>query len=145
MSTPHLRLTRIVRFEAAHRLVVEGWDDERNRRVYGKCAREGGHGHNYEVEVTIEGAVDPRTGFLCGRERLDEVLETELTARCDHRDLNRVVDDRVTTGENLALVFHSWLEPALAAAGMRLQRVRVHETPRNGFEARTEVDPSCKS
>ena len=129
-----VEVTRVVRFEAAHRLLVEEWSADENWRIYGKCSREGGHGHNYEVEVTVSGSVHPNTGFAVRRDRLDEVLSRELVQRCDHRDLNRVLPGVVTTGENLARMFFDWLEPALAAESIRLSRVRVFETPRNVFE-----------
>ena len=131
-------LTRVVRFEAAHRLLVEAWDADRNWAVFGKCSREGGHGHNYEVEFTIEGTPDPVTGLLIEREALDRELRERVVDRCDHRDLNRVLPGVVTTGENLARVFFEWVEPAFEGP-VRLQRVRVFETPRNVFDAVASV------
>lgn len=129
-----VRLTRRIRFEAAHRLYSPDLSPERNLEIYGKCAREGGHGHNYEVDVTVEGAVDPVTGLLIRREEFDRILRRGIYDRCDHRDLERVILDRVTTGENLARVFRDWIEADLGAAGVRLHRVRVHETARNVFD-----------
>jgi 6-pyruvoyltetrahydropterin/6-carboxytetrahydropterin synthase len=128
-----VRLTRVVRFEAAHRLCSSQLSDEQNRAVFGKCSRPGGHGHNYEVEVSIEGAVDPATGMVVAREHLDRLLREHLLQRVDHRNLNDVIE-LVTTGENLARLFHSWIQPAVPA-GMRLARVRVLETRRNRFES----------
>jgi len=129
-------VTRRVRFEAAHRLWSTRLDEDANARTYGKCSREGGHGHNYEVEVTVEGEPDPRTGLVVVREELDRVLATHLVERCDHRDLDRVIGpDTVSTGENLARIFFDWVEPWVPAPA-RLVRVRVHETPRNVFDAR---------
>lgn len=131
MST-RVRLTRVVRFEAAHRLVSVRLSDAQNLAVFGKCTRPGGHGHNYEVEVTFEGAVDPATGMVMAREQLDTLLREQLVQRVDHRNLNDVVD-LVTTGENLARLFHAWIEP-FVPRGTRLARVRVLETRRNRFE-----------
>lgn len=127
-----IRLTRRVRFEAAHRLVSEQLSDEENLAIYGKCARPGGHGHNYEVDVVLEGEPDPESGMLMPRHEMDERLKRALVDRVDHRDLNRVVDV-VTTGENLALVFRSWLAPEFTGRA-RLVGVVVHETARNRFE-----------
>ena len=127
-----MRLIRVFRFEAAHRLISPQLDDEANVRVYGKCARPGGHGHNDEVEVVLEGRPDPRTGMLLQRRELDRRVQERLLDRVDHRDLNAVVDD-ITTGENLARIFHDWLAPAFTD-GPRLLQVRVKETPRNRFE-----------
>ena len=132
--TARVRLTRRYRFEAAHRLVVEDWSAEQNWKVFGKCSREGGHGHNYEFEVTVEGEPDPRTGLVVVREEMDRRVRETVVDRCDHRDLNRVITDRVTTGENIARVFFDWLQP-LFDEQARLVRVRVFETERNVFDA----------
>ena len=128
-------VTRRVRFEAAHRLWSDALDDAANEATYGKCAREGGHGHNYEVEVTVTGEPDPCSGLVVVRAELDGVLEEHLVRRCDHRNLDRVIDSGVvSTGENLARIFFDWVEPHVPAPA-RLSRVRVFETPRNIFEA----------
>ncbi len=133
MST--VRLTRRVRFEAAHRLWSPQLDDAANRQVYGKCARDGGHGHNYEVEATLEGPVDERSGLLIVRADLDRILDEYLVSRCDHRNLDEVIGPGVvSTGENLARIFFEWVEPQIPAPA-RLARLRVYETPRNVFEA----------
>ena len=129
-----VRLTQRYRFEAAHRLVVPDWTPERNWEVFGKCSREGGHGHNYEVDVTVEGTPDPVTGLVAIRAEMDRVVNERVVDRCDHRDLNDVVRDHVTTGENLALVYFRWLEDAFSGPA-RLVRVRVFETERNVFDA----------
>jgi len=128
-------VTRRVRFEAAHRLWSTSLDTAANEATYGKCARDGGHGHNYEVEVTVEGEPDQRSGLLFVRSELDAVLEEHLVNRCDHRDLDRVIaDGEVSTGENLARIFFEWVEPHVPAPA-HLTRVRVFETPRNIFDA----------
>jgi 6-pyruvoyltetrahydropterin/6-carboxytetrahydropterin synthase len=113
-------------------------DEAANRQVYGKCARDGGHGHNYEVEVTLDGPVDEQTGLLIVRADLDRILAGHLVSRCDHRNLDDVIGpDEVSTGENLARIFFDWVEPQIPAPA-RLARLRVYETPRNVFEARAE-------
>lgn len=128
-------VTRRVRFEAAHRLWSTRLDDAGNEATYGKCSREGGHGHNYEVEVTVAGEPDPRSGLVVIRPELDAVIAEHLVDRCDHRDLDRVIGpDTVSTGENLARIFFDWLEPHVPSPA-RLTRVRVYETPRNIFDA----------
>jgi 6-pyruvoyltetrahydropterin/6-carboxytetrahydropterin synthase len=129
-----LQLTRVYRFEAAHRLVVPTLSAEENWEIFGKCSREGGHGHNYEVEVTLEGVPDPVSGLIAVRQEMDQEVRRRMVDRCDHRDLNRVLPDVVTTGENLAREFFRWLEPAFNGA-TRLVRVRVFETARNVFDA----------
>jgi 6-pyruvoyltetrahydropterin/6-carboxytetrahydropterin synthase len=128
-------VTRRVRFEAAHRLWSEMLDDASNEATYGKCSREGGHGHNYEVEVTVAGEPDPDSGLLVVRSELDAVLDEHLLRRCDHRNLDRVIGPgQVSTGENLARIFFDWVEPHVPRPA-RLERVRVFETPRNIFDA----------
>jgi 6-pyruvoyltetrahydropterin/6-carboxytetrahydropterin synthase len=129
---PTVRLTRVYRFEAAHRLVSARLSDAENTRVFGKCSRPGGHGHNYEIAVTLEGAADPRTGLLIGRAELDALVHEHLLMRVDHYNLNDVIDV-VTTGENLARVFWSWIAPRLPD-GARLVRLHVLETRNNRFE-----------
>ena len=128
-------VTRRVRFEAAHRLWSTVLDEAANEATYGKCAREGGHGHNYEVEVTVEGQPDPRSGLIVVRPELDAAIAEHLVDKCDHRDLDQVIGhDTVSTGENLARIFFDWLEPHVPSPA-RLARVRVYETPRNIFDA----------
>lgn len=135
MSAPlAVRLTRRYRFEAAHRLFAPTLSAAENWEIFGKCSREGGHGHNYEFEVTLEGVPDPRTGLVFEREAFDHEVRTRVVDRCDHRNLDDVITDRVTTGENIARVFFDWLEPVFRGTA-RLVRVRVYETPRNVFDA----------
>ena len=136
-----MRLTRRYRFEAAHRLVVDGWSAERNWEVYGKCSREGGHGHNYEIDVTVEGEPDPVTGLLIERAHMDRIVNERVVDRCDHRSLNDVLPGIVTTGENLAVEYFRWLEDAFDGRA-RLARVRVFETERNVFDAVALPTPS---
>ena len=129
-----MRLGRIYRFEAAHRLAMRGASDEENWRIYGKCSRDGGHGHNYEVQVVLRGVPHPDTGMVMDRGDMDRRVHEHLIERVDHRNLNDVIVD-VPTGEVLARVFHQWLEPAFCD-GPRLERVSVIETPRNRFDSR---------
>jgi len=126
-----VRVGRYYRFEAAHRLVAAQLSDEENRKIYGKCSREGGHGHNYEILVVFEGEPDPETGWIVDPGDADRTVEDVLLRRVDHRNLNEVVDE-VTTGENLARIFHSWLEPAFAEVAV-VASVELVETPRNRF------------
>jgi 6-pyruvoyltetrahydropterin/6-carboxytetrahydropterin synthase len=128
-----VELTRRYRFEAAHRLHTTLLSEDENQRVFGKCCRPGGHGHNYEVELTLRGRPDGMSGFLMSRQRMDALVEEHLLARVDHRNLNDVIDDVVTTGENLARRFHEWLRPVFDRPA-ELVRVRVRETPKNLFE-----------
>ncbi len=128
-----MRLARLYRFEAAHRLHTPWLTERENEEVYGKCARVGGHGHNYEIWVVFEGEVDPRTGLLLEREAVDRRVREALIERVDHHNLDEVVEG-VTTGERLARVFRRWLEAAFTD-GPAIERVELVETPRNRFVA----------
>ena len=128
------RVTRRYHFSAGHRLANPALDDEANDRVYGQCHRQ--HGHNYQVEVTVTAdEVDPATGMSIDLGIVDAAVERVLLKRVDHYDLSSTVaelDGVITTGENLAVAFWSWLEPALPPG--RLLRVAVVETDNNVFE-----------
>jgi 6-pyruvoyltetrahydropterin/6-carboxytetrahydropterin synthase len=130
-----MAVTRRYRFPAAHVLARPDFTPQRNLDTYGKCANPAGHGHDYGVEVTLSGPLDPRSGQIIEPETLDAIFEERIAARFGHRMLN---DDPafarcVPTAENLAQVIHAELAPALERAGRRLVRVRVLETRRNSF------------
>jgi 6-pyruvoyltetrahydropterin/6-carboxytetrahydropterin synthase len=129
-------LTRRYRFPAAHVLAHPSFTPEENRRIYGKCANPAGHGHNYGIEVSVTGPLDPHSGRIIEPEQLDAIFEARITARFGHRLLNAdpAFAERVPTAENLAQVIHGELAPAIESAGTaRLARVRVVETRRNSF------------
>jgi 6-pyruvoyltetrahydropterin/6-carboxytetrahydropterin synthase len=133
-------LTRTYHFSAGHRLASDALSDEDNARVYGQCYRQ--HGHNYLVEVTVAGEMDPATGFSADLVSLDATVERVLLDRVDHYDLSSTVpalEGVVTTGENLAREFWRWLAPALPAGSLR--RVAVVETDNNTFEYRGDAAP----
>lgn len=133
---PTVRATRRVHFSAAHRLYRPDWSDERNAQVFGDCANPNWHGHNYEVEVTVEGEIDPETGFVMDLKRLREVLEARVVGDVDHRNLNLEVpwlSGVNPTTENLTVAIWERLDGALPE-GISLARVVVHETPRNSVE-----------
>jgi len=134
-------LTRRYRFSAAHRLHNEALSAQENARIYGKCNSAYGHGHNYALEVTVAGAIDPATGMVCDIERLDRTVESEVVDRFDHTHLNLDVENfrtRVPTTENLCVEIFRLLAEKLDGAhrsgGTRLQRVRLEETSSNFFE-----------
>lgn len=127
------RLTRSFHFSAGHRLASAALSDDDNARLYGQCFRP--HGHNYTVEVTLTGTLDPTTGMAGDLGELDTTVARVLLDRVDHYDLSSAVpalDGVITTGENLARTFWGWLAPALPAG--RLVRVAVVETANNTFE-----------
>ena len=134
MSAPaEGRLTRSYHFSAAHRLESAALSADENARVYGQCFRP--HGHNYYVEVTVAGPVDPVTGMAGDLGELDATVKRVLLDRVDHYDLSTTVPALagvVTTGENLARAFWTWIAAALPPG--RLRRVAVVETANNVFE-----------
>jgi len=133
-----VRLTRSYHFSAGHRLASPALSDAENARVYGPCYRQ--HGHNYRVEVTLAGRVDPETGMAADLALLDTAVKRVILEPVDHHDLSGTVpalDGVITTGENLARAFWQWLEPALPPGS--LTRVAVIETDNNAFEYRGET------
>ena len=129
-----IELTRRYRFSASHRLHSPKLGDEENRRVYGKCDNPYGHGHNYALEVSVSGPVDPATGMIANLSELDAFVEREVLEDFDHRNLNEDVDafrEKVPTTENLCAEIYSRLRRFPAA---KLERVRLEETGLNSFE-----------
>jgi 6-pyruvoyltetrahydropterin/6-carboxytetrahydropterin synthase len=127
-----MRLTRVYDFCASHRLHSAALSDVENERVFGKCNHPNGHGHNYVVEITVEGAPDPRTGQLVPLGELDVVVDREVLQPFDHKNLNVDLPEFATenpTAENIARAIWRRLEANLPAG--RLHRVRLVETPRN--------------
>ena len=127
---PEMRLTRRVRFSAAHRYHRPEWSDERNRDTFGPCANPHGHGHDYLLEATVAGEVDPVTGFSVDLGVLDRVLREEVLEPLDHQHLNHAVPEfapggRVPTTENILLLL--WPRLAARLAPARLLRLRLHE------------------
>jgi 6-pyruvoyltetrahydropterin/6-carboxytetrahydropterin synthase len=122
-------LTRRRTFAAGHRYHREDWSDARNREVFGKCNFPHGHGHNYAVEITVAGPIDPETGMVINLVDLDHLL-SEVIEPLDHRFLNKEIPhfaSLVPTTENLALYLADQIRPRLN--GCRLSRVRLYEDP----------------
>ena len=123
-------LTRRAEFSASHYYHNPALTPEENQRIFGKCNNPHGHGHNYTLEVTVKGKVDPRTGFVVDLKELKEILEREVLSAMDHRFLNKEVPEfarAIPTTENLAIAVWQRLCPKLERA--ELHRVRVYETP----------------
>jgi len=121
-------LTRKAEFSAAHYYWNEAFSDEENVRTFGKCANRNGHGHNYTLEVTVEGSVDPVSGFVVDLKWLRDVIEREVLQVYDHRHLNLEVPEfknAIPTTENIAIAIWNRLAPSLESA--KLHRVRVYE------------------
>lgn len=133
---PRVRVTRRVHFSAAHRLFREEWSQERNERVFGDCSHPNWHGHNYELDVTVEGEIDPETGFVMDLKMLKERVRDRVISDLDHRNLNLDVpwlEGVLPTTENLVVALWNRLEPELPE-GVTLARLVLYETPRNYAE-----------
>jgi len=137
------RVTRRYAFSASHRLDSPVLEPEENRRIYGKCNNPYGHGHNYVVEVSARGPLDPISGRAVDTEVLDRLVECNVLARFDHRNLNTEVaafagTATVPTSENLAAEICRELKrqwrTAFPGEWPRLDRIRIAETARNIFE-----------
>jgi 6-pyruvoyltetrahydropterin/6-carboxytetrahydropterin synthase len=131
-----VRVTRRLHFAAAHRLGREDWSEARNLEVFGACASPNWHGHNYELDVTVEGDVDPETGFVLDLKVLRDLVERQVIGDLDHRNLNLDVgwlQGVNPTTENLVVAIWGRLADALGG-GARLVRLVLWETPRNYVE-----------
>ncbi len=127
-------VTRRYKFAAMHRLHTDRLSEEDNWKVFGKCNNPNGHGHNYVVLVTVQGAIQERTGLATDVDALDRIVRETVVARFDHHDLNRdpAFADKTTTGENLAILIWDLLVDKIPAG--RLANIGVIETRDNYFD-----------
>jgi 6-pyruvoyltetrahydropterin/6-carboxytetrahydropterin synthase len=128
-------ITRLLRFNAAHRVHNPALSDEENQRLFGKCNNPNWHGHNYTLEVTVEGPVDPRTGYVMDLGDLKAVANRELIDKLDHKNLNLDVPflaGTIPTTENLVLACWRVLAPLVTPA--RLRKLRLWETENHYVE-----------
>ncbi|TVP75571.1 MAG: 6-carboxytetrahydropterin synthase [Gemmatimonadales bacterium] len=133
---PRVQVTRHMHFSAAHRLFRPDWSDEENDRVFGDCANPQWHGHNYEIEVTVDGEIDPETGYVMDLKLLKDAIQGEVIDDVDHRNLNEQVSWLAgvnPTTENLVVAIWNRLAPALPDS-VELRRIVLRETPRNHVE-----------
>jgi 6-pyruvoyltetrahydropterin/6-carboxytetrahydropterin synthase len=125
-------ITRIEHFNAAHKLFNPAWSREKNEEVFGKCANENWHGHNFELFVTLKGEPDPDTGFVYDVKKLSIIVKEHVIDKLDHKNLNVDVDfmkDKLCSIENL--VIGIWNELTLhLPAGVQLHCLKLSETPR---------------
>ena len=130
----HVELGRRYRFAASHRLHTPHLSAAENYRVFGKCNNPHGHGHNYVLEVSFSGKIDPATGMIANLTDLDTFVERQVLEEFDHRSLNEDVAafrDKVPTTENLCIEIFDRLQSFPHA---KLKRVRIQETSNNSFE-----------
>jgi 6-pyruvoyltetrahydropterin/6-carboxytetrahydropterin synthase len=127
-------LTRRYWFSASHRLHSDEMSPQENQAVYGKCNNPYGHGHNYALEVTVAGAVDPQTGMVCNLADLDAFVHENILERFGHENLNRMQEfaGTVPTTENLCVELYGILERGFGKAS--IEKVRMEETMLNSFE-----------
>jgi 6-pyruvoyltetrahydropterin/6-carboxytetrahydropterin synthase len=145
---PMIRVTRRYEFSASHRLHSPLLAEDANQQLFGKCNNPFGHGHNYQLEVTVRGEIDAATGQAVERQRLDRLVRSAVLDRVDHKDLNRDVPEfsgsYIPTTEHLSLEIFRMLEqhwrsefPGELPA---LEKVRIAETARNIFEVHAHAE-----
>lgn len=125
-------ITRIEHFNAAHKLYNPGWTREKNDEVFGKCANENWHGHNFELYVTIKGNPDPETGFVFDAKKLSRIIKDHVTEKLDHKNLNVDVDfmqGKLCSIENLVVAIWEQLAPHIPE-NVSLHSLKLYETDR---------------
>ena len=134
-------LTRRYRFSAGHRLHNDAFDAAENRRIYGKCNNPYGHGHNYALEVTVSGQVQPSTGMVCDLADLDDFVKREILDRFHLENLNTLPEfgGSVPTTETLCIALYDILQRGFTPA--HLEKVRLEETMMNSFEYAGQGEP----
>jgi 6-pyruvoyltetrahydropterin/6-carboxytetrahydropterin synthase len=128
-------VTRRLRFNAAHRVFNPSFSDEQNQATFGKCNNPNWHGHNYTLDVSVEGPIDEQTGYVMDLSKLKELVSREVVNLVDHRNFNLDVPfmrGRIPTSENIIVAFWEILQPAIAPA--RLVRLVLWETENNYVE-----------
>ena len=132
---PDVTVTRRLMFNAAHRVHNPALSDEENTRLFGKCNNPNWHGHNYTLDVSVRGAIDPRTGYVIDLGALKRLVEERVVNEIDHRNFNldvRFMQGVIPTSENIIVAIWRELEPAIRPG--RLARLVLWETPNNYVE-----------
>jgi 6-pyruvoyltetrahydropterin/6-carboxytetrahydropterin synthase len=125
-------ITRIEHFNAAHKLYNPLWTPEENDAVFGKCANQNWHGHNFELYVTVKGRPDPDTGFVYDAKKLSAIIKDHVIEKLDHKNLNMDVDfmqGKLCSIENLVIAIWEQLQPRMPE-GVQLHALKLYETPR---------------
>ncbi len=133
---PRARVTTELEFSAAHRVFNPEWTDERTREVFGGCANPNWHGHNYELRVTVEGELDPETGFVMDFRDLKSLMESRVIQDLDHQNVNLDVPwmaGLIPSAENMVVAIWSRLADGLPD-GVKLSKITLWETPRSYVE-----------
>lgn len=132
---PTVTITRRLRFNAAHRVHNPELSDEENQRLFGKCNNPNWHGHNYTLEVSVKGPIDPKTGYVMDLAAIRDVVTREVIDKVDHRNFNLDVEFMqgiIPTTENIVVVFWRVIDPLIRPA--RLARLRLWETENHYVE-----------
>jgi 6-pyruvoyltetrahydropterin/6-carboxytetrahydropterin synthase len=132
-------VSRRAQFSASHRLYNPAWSDAKNAEVFGKCNNPNGHGHNYDIEVTVGGDPPMDTGMVIDLKKLADIIDREVIERVDHKHMNFDVDFMrgvIPTAENMAIAFWEILKPAIPEG--RLVSIRLYESGNNFVEYRGE-------
>ena len=132
---PNVTVTRVLRFNAAHRVHNPALSDDENAHLFGKCNNPNWHGHNYRLEVSVTGPVDARTGYVIDLARLRDIVDREVIDQTDHRNFNIDVpymQGIIPTTENIIVAMWRVIAPAVAPA--KLVRLRLWETEQNYAE-----------
>ena len=133
-------IVRKEHFNAAHKLYNPKWSKDKNMIEFGACSNENWHGHNYEIEVTVKGKINPESGMLVNLKDLSKIMKEEIIDKVDHKNLNLDVpflEGIITTTENVTMKFWEILDikiKSLDNSECRLHKIRVYETPRNFVE-----------
>jgi len=131
----NLTISRKTHFNAAHKLYRPDWSDEKNKQVFGKCANENFHGHNYDLTVSLTGKVDPETGYVYDLAKLKDIIKKEVEDYLDHKNLNLDIPEFKNlnpTAENIAILIYDRLINHFNP-DYKL-KITLYETPRNFVE-----------
>lgn len=134
---PIVHISRRERFSASHRLSRPDWSEEKNFQVFGKCANPNGHGHNYDLWVTVKGEPNPETSFVTDLSELGHIIKDKVIQHVDHKNLDLDVPfmkGKYSSTENLAIAIWEQLQAPIAALGVSLHCVKLLETENNHVE-----------
>jgi 6-pyruvoyltetrahydropterin/6-carboxytetrahydropterin synthase len=141
-------LTVGTHFSAAHRLALDSLSLAENTEIYGKCARINGHGHNYHLDVTVKGEMDPRTGMVVDLVALHKLIDEKAVEPLDHTFLNKDIahfQDIVPTAENIAVYIAKLLDQPIRDLGAELHKINLVESPNNSCEILWSQDKSLET
>ena len=130
-------ITRREVFNAAHRIFNKDWSDEKNFKVYGKCANPNWHGHNYVLYVTIKGDIQDKTGYVADLKSVSNIIQERVIEKIDHKNINLEVDfmnGRIASAENIAIAIWEQLEFPIRKLGAELYCLKLEETENNFVE-----------